>query len=124
MTNPQGTVWETEIVNGARRIGRNAGRYPKMASKGEPDVWIARDLEWFLSTKSIPVVAWKRLVGTKSDGRRKPDGERHVVIIGYADFLEMLPYLPNRFEVQAKWTSTLNVTRTLADLRAWLKDHE
>lgn len=117
MTNPQGTQWESAIVREAQESGAFSGRHPKRGQKGEPDVWI-ETAGW---AGTLPVVMWKRLVGRKADGRRKPDGEPAVVVIGFSDFMKMLPFLPFDFQVQAKWTSTLNVTRTLADLRAWMK---
>lgn len=121
MTNPQGTQWETKIVKSALHFGRLAGRHPKRGQRGESDVWIEPRQT---SAIKIPVVLWKRLVGKKREGRRKPDGERAVVIIGADEFFSyILPYVPVGFEIQAKWTSTLNVTRTLAELRAWMKDH-
>lgn len=119
MTNHQGTLWETEIVQAARLFQRPAGRYPKRGQADEPDVWIgqAEDVE------AIPIVAWKRLVGAKADGRRKPDGERAVIVISFDDWNRyVLPYVPYSFDVQAKWTGALNVTRTLAGLRTWLKE--
>lgn len=122
MTNHQGTEWETEIVTKASKFHGYgmAGRYPKRGQADEPDVWIGKAED----PHAVPVVGWKRLVGRKKDGRRKPDGERAVFIIGADDFFEyVLPYVPHTFDVQAKWTSTLNVTRTLAGLRAWLKAH-
>lgn len=120
MTNPQGTVWETDLVNRAKLQGRSAQRYPKMASKGEPDLFIEGRPGYDLPT--IPLLAWKRLTGKKAEGRRTPDGVRAVIVIDAEDFYrDVLPWLPHRFEVQAKWTSALNVTRVLGDLKAWLK---
>lgn len=122
MTNPQGTTWESEIVGGARDSGspyHNTGRYPKRAQKGEPDLWIGQAEP----TDAIPLVIWKRLVGKKSDGRRKPDGVRAVVVLDWEDFKTMLPFLPFNFEVQAKWTNRLNVTRVLGELKDWLKEN-
>jgi hypothetical protein len=69
---------------------------------------------------------WKRLVGKMADGRRQPDGEAAVVVLSVPDFLWMLAYIPPdalNFDIQAKFTSKLNVTRELALLRAWIKEH-
>lgn len=121
MTNRQGTEWETEIVRTIQELDtlyHSAGRYPKRAQKGEPDVWIGVPE----SRDPIPIVAWKRLVKTGGK-RRAPDGERAVVVIGWEDFQKMLDFLPFMFEVQAKWTERLNVTRTLHELRTWLREN-
>lgn len=67
MTNKQGTAWESEIREQAKKNSANADRYPKRGQKAEPDLYIgAEDLP------AVPAVFWKRLVGLKSDGRRKP----------------------------------------------------
>lgn len=128
MTNPQGTKWETEIVLRATQQGMYAGRYPKMAQGDEPDVWIGH-ASVPSADVTIPLVMWKRLVGVKKDGPRRPDGERDVVVMSYNDFLTMAGWIAEeapvrfRYEVQAKWTAALNVTRTLAGLRRWMKEH-
>jgi hypothetical protein len=122
MTNAQGTKWESEIVSRFHGQGHDAGRYPKMASQGEPDLWIGRPN----AKAPILAVAWKRLVGKMADGRRKADGAKEVVILSMTDFLDLVtmarrsvPTLP--IHVQAKWTVNLNVTRTLGQLQAWHK---
>lgn len=48
---------------------------------------------------------------------------RAVVVLDWEDFLEMLEYVPVTFDVQAKWTERLNVTRVLGELRSWLREH-
>lgn len=123
MTNSQGTVWETEIVRAASNShDHRTGRHPKRGQANEPDVYFL--YKYGIPDGTIPVVAWKRLVGKKGDGPRQPDGERRVVVIGFDDFIDLLPFLPYDFEVQAKWTANLNVTKTLAGLRAWMKEHQ
>ncbi len=124
MTNPQGTIWEGKIRDRARAFGFQSDRYPKRSQKHEPDLYIQtmRNDYHF----SYPVLFWKRLVGKKGSGPRKPDGERNVVVIGYDDFMEMLSLMgeegiPLRLEVQAKWAANVNVTRILGGLRDWLK---
>lgn len=97
-----------------------------MASADEADVWIGHPSPRTRVGAAIPVVAWRRLVGVKANGRRKPDGEKEVVILRVDDFLRMVAEL-NRisthmtFMVQCKWTTNLNVTRTLGGLRSWLR---
>lgn len=126
MTDAQGTKWESEIVNRAMDATQfGAGRYPKRGQKGEPDVWIgAPDKKG-----SIAWVVWKRLVGKRSGPeRRKPDGERDTVTLTLDDALYLLELARMSdptitVDIQAKWKSALNVTRTLGELRDWTKEH-
>jgi len=125
MTNPQGTDWESELVNACKVLRLPAGRYPKRGQKHEPDVWIGMpDMP-----DSIPVVSWKRLTKTKEGAKRRtPDGERDVVIIRTRDFLRMVNHLKAanyelNFDVQSKWTQNLNATRILHGLVKWLEEH-
>lgn len=120
MTNPQGTTWETQIRKDMEDAGRRSGRHPKRGQPGEPDVWVGEPD----SLEPIPLVAWKRLV--KNGGpRRVPDGVRAVAVVDWEDFLDMIYYLPPAFtfEIQAKWTERLNVTRVLGKLKDWLKEN-
>lgn len=128
MTNPQGTQWETDLVLAAKAVGLRADRFPKRGQKGEPDLWIGTpDVD-----SAIPVLAWKRLTGKKSDGRRKPDGARQVAVLDMADFLYLIRELDHcrnflgggqvvTVMVQAKWAAALNPTRVLGLLQSWLK---
>lgn len=126
MTNPQGTIWESEIVNAFKSLGLKADRHPKRGQPGEPDLWIGNP------DATVGVLAWKRLVGKKGDGPRKPDGERRVVVMEFDDFRQLVKAFNEladkagltrsiSFQVQAKWTTNLNVTKTLGLLRSWLK---
>lgn len=121
MTNKQGTEWESEIVQKVQEqdtLYHSADRYPKRGQKGEPDLYIGVPN----GKHSYPALIWKRLV--KGDGqRRKPDGVRAVVVLDWEDFQEMLHYMPVTFDVQAKWTERLNVTRVLGELRSWMREH-
>lgn len=128
MTNPQGTQWESEIVNRANDAGLHADRYPKRGQGHEPDLWVGAG-DSRRADELVPVLAWKRLVGKKSQGRRKPDGERDVVVLRYEDFLMMASLIDEhspttcRYEVQAKWKTNVNVTRVLSGLVNWMKEN-
>lgn len=125
MTDSQGTKWESEIRSRAQARGFNADRYPKRGQGGEPDVWIEPNYSR-PQPRYIGIVAWKRLVGKRSGPqRRKPDGERDTVTLALDDFLDLLEYVDDgvRVEVQAKWKAALNVTRTLGELRDWIKEY-
>ena len=132
MTNPQGTEWETELVNRLQDAGLMAARLPEGGSKDLGDVWIGAPPD--STPPSMVVVAWKRLTGEGS--RRTPDGERDVVILSTDDFIRLLkaymsqivpihpedPLSLHRFDdlsviVECRWREKLNVTRTLAKAR-------
>lgn len=123
MTNPQGTQWESEIRNAMLSAGVKADRFPKRGQADEPDLWIGGP-----AFDGIPILAWKRLVGKKGNGPRQPDGERRVVVIEFDDFRRIVRTLSELkgedpvFLVQAKWTTNLNVTKTLGNLRRWCRE--
>lgn len=120
MTDWQGTRWESDLRDAFKKDGFMSDRYPKRGQKGEPDLWVCTQK----NEETLGILAWKRLVGKRSaKERRKPDGIRDVVVMSLDDFRKLLPYVPYDFDIQAKWTARLNVTRTLAELHDWLKEN-
>jgi hypothetical protein len=125
LTNPQGTVWESQVRDRALELRFDSARHPKRGQKHEPDVWVT--VPGATRNPVIGALFWKRLVGTKGNGPRQPDGERRVVVLAEEEFWLLLtlidPEHEVRFEIQAKWAKALNVTRVLGGLRDWLKQH-
>lgn len=113
----QGTGWETELVHRAHDLGVMASRLAEGGSKDEGDVWIVNPPGDTQHT--ITALAWKRLVG---DGRRRPDGERDVVVLTTNDFLNIVRLL-SIYEPEIGWVveckarQQLNVTRALHKAR-------
>ena len=121
MTNPQGTQWETEIVNTSVLHG---DRLTKRSVDGEPDLWLNRHplgAEWI-----IPAVYWKRLTPKAGKQKRTPDGVRDVVVLLRKDFETLVDAASHAtvpaVVVQAKWRERLNVTRTLHSLTKAIQD--
>lgn len=135
MTNKQGTEWESEIVNNVKKdLSAVSDRYPKRAQIGEPDLFMQFHAHagTIKHTRVLPALFWKRLVGKKGNGPRRPDGVRRVVVIPAEDYLyllerasfhEALRGVGIKVLVQAKWTTNLNVTKVLGELVDWMKSH-
>jgi len=123
MTNPQGTEWETEWCQLAKDHALPAMRLVKQGVAGEPDTVIGNPHPDSVYDV-IPVVAWKRLASKKpGQKKRRPDGERDVVIMRAEDFMYLIHMYTSvhgeapTVMAQNKWTEKLNVTRTLDGLR-------
>jgi len=119
VTNPQGTAWETEIVNRAKAKSIPAIRLVKQGQKDEADVLLGGTWDnW-----NIPVLIWKRIVKSKGKNRQ-PLGERYVVVLGLDDFIDLMAELNEMgwpsIWVQAKWAEQISVTKVLKGLRDWL----
>ena len=109
----QGTAWESEAVKRAQDRGYIARRIAEGGSKDKGDVFI----QGYGSEGTLVAVLWKRLVNS-GGRRRKPDGEKEVVILSYDDFLDLLMGGPMPDVVlECKATQTLNVTRVLGKAR-------
>lgn len=125
MANPnkkQSTEWESSLVSLGQGLGFEADRYPLRGQAGEPDLY------WRSGPgtgRAVPVLAWKRLVGVKREGRRKPLGVRDVIVLTPEDFA----YLAERAAIngyylfQAKAAQQISVTKVLGGLIAWCKKH-
>lgn len=122
MTNPQGTAWETDIVERFRMWGIPAIRLVKQSQKDEADVLVGQSSP--ISSWAFGALLWKRIVKGKGKNRQ-PLGERHVVVLTLDDFIELLSQVPDDTKysvwVQAKWTERLSVTKVLAGLNDWVR---
>ena len=130
MTNPKGTRWETKTVNDIQRqfdayaTPVAVTRRPKAGQKHEADVQVTCGD----GDERFGVVAWHRAVKRDGNKVRVADGERKVAVLRWEDFVVLLEWAARsgRFDgtvyIQNKATQTLNVTRTLGGLRAWMKE--
>ncbi len=117
----QGQRWRRELVERARARGLVAGYLAEEGIYDPNDAWIGAVPEKNMSADDRVILAWKRLTGDGS--RRTPDGERDVVVLSTADFLDLVYWSTSREQLDVGWVveckarENVNVTRILGKAR-------